>query len=69
MSPEGKPHRLSLTAYMDAKSSIIVGYNPCDDPCFQSITNALVKNAKAKNIERWKQFNRKYDKISKELYE
>lgn len=112
MSPEGKPHRLSLTAYMDAKSGVIVGWNLCDNPCSQStllafraavmngygiplgvyfdngseflthdiagrghrkkanwnkgddpptilsllgvtMTNALVKNAKAKNIERY----------------
>lgn len=112
MSPEGKPHRLSITAYMDAKSGIIVGWNLCDHPCSQStllamraavmngyglplgvyfdngseflthdiaghghrtkanwnkedstptilsllsitMTNALVKNAKAKNIERY----------------
>ncbi len=36
MSPEGKPHRLSLTAYMDAKSGVIVGWNLCDNPCSQS---------------------------------
>ncbi|MBQ8181421.1 MAG: Mu transposase C-terminal domain-containing protein [Ruminococcus sp.] len=112
MSPEGKPHRLSLMAYMDAKSGVIVGWNLCDNPCSQStllafraavmngfgvplgvyfdngseflthdiagrghrkkanwnkgddpptilsllgvtMTNALVKNAKAKNIERY----------------
>lgn len=112
LSPEGKPHRLSLTAYMDAKSGVIVGWNLCDHPCSQStllafraavlngygvplgmyfdngseflthdiagrghrkkaswnkaddpptilsllgitMTNALVKNAKAKNIERY----------------
>ncbi len=112
MSPEGKPHRLSLTAFMDAKSGVIVGWNLCDHPCSQStllairaarmngygiplgvyfdngseflthdiagrghrtkaswnkeddpprilellgitMTNALVKNAKAKNIERY----------------
>lgn len=32
MSPEGKPHRLSLTAYMNAKSGVIVGWNLCDNP-------------------------------------
>lgn len=112
MSSEGKPHRLSLTAFMDAKSGVIVGWNLCDHPCSQStllairaarmngyglplgvyfdngseflthdiggrghrtkaswnkeddppkilellgitMTNALVKNAKAKNIERY----------------
>lgn len=112
LSPEGKPHRLSITAYMDAKSGVIVGWNLCDHPCSQStllafraavlngygvplgmyfdngseflthdiagrghrkkaswnkgddpptilsllgvtMTNALVKNAKAKNIERY----------------
>lgn len=112
LSSEGKPHRLSLTAYMDAKSGVIVGWNLCDNPCSQStllafraavlngygiplgvyfdngseflthdiagrghrkkanwnkgddpptilsllgvtMTNALVKNAKAKNIERY----------------
>lgn len=36
MSPEGKPHRLSLTAYMDAKSGVVVGWNLCDHPCSQS---------------------------------
>ncbi len=122
MSPEGKPHRLSLTAYMDAKSGVIVGWNLCDNPCSQStllafraavlngyglplgvyfdngseflthdiagrghrtkarwnkgddpptilsllgitMTNALVKNAKAKNIERY--FNTFKEFISK----
>ena len=112
LSPEGKPHRMSLTAFMDAKSGVIVGWNLCDHPCSQStllamragamngyglplgvyfdngseflvhdiggrghrtkanwnkgddpptilellgikMTNALVKNAKAKNIERY----------------
>lgn len=41
MSPEGKPHRLSLTAYMDAKSGVIVGWNLCDNPCSQSTLIAL----------------------------
>lgn len=36
LSSEGKPHRLSLTAYMDAKSGVIVGWNLCDNPCSQS---------------------------------
>lgn len=41
LSPEGKPHRLSLTAYMDAKSGVIVGWNLCDNPCSQSTLLAL----------------------------
>lgn len=41
MSPEGKPHRLSLTAYMDAKSGVIVGWNLCDHPCSQSTLLAM----------------------------
>lgn len=41
LSTEGKPHRLSLTAYMDAKSGVIVGWNLCDDPCSQSTLIAL----------------------------
>lgn len=41
MSPEGKPHRLSLTAYMDAKSGVVVGWNLCDNPCSQSTLIAL----------------------------
>ena len=41
MSPEGRPHRLSLTAYMDAKSGVIVGWNLCDHPNSQSTLLAL----------------------------
>ncbi len=41
LSPEGKPHRLSLTAYMDAKSGVIVGWNLCDHPNSQSTLLAL----------------------------
>lgn len=41
MSPESKPHRLSLTAYMDAKSGVIVGWNLCDHPNSQSTLLAL----------------------------
>lgn len=41
LSPEGKPHRLSLTAFMDAKSGAIVGWNLCDHPCSQSTLLAL----------------------------
>ena len=41
MSPEGKLHRMSLTAYMDTKSGVIVGWNLCDHPCSQSTLLAL----------------------------
>lgn len=41
LSSEGKPHRLSLTAFMDAKSGVIVGWNLCDHPCSQSTLLAI----------------------------
>lgn len=40
LSQEGKPHRLSLTAFMD-ESGVIVGWNLCDHPCSQSTLLAL----------------------------
>ena len=41
IAPNGKPHRMSLTAIQDAKSGVIVGYNPCDDPCSESTLFAI----------------------------
>lgn len=41
IAPNGKTHRMSLTAIQDAKSGIIVGYNPCDDPCSESTLFAM----------------------------
>ena len=38
-----KTHRLSLTAFMDARSGIIVGWNVTDNPCSQSTILALRK--------------------------
>lgn len=39
--PNGRPHRMSLTAIQDAKSGVIVGYNPCDEPCSESTLFAI----------------------------
>lgn len=41
LSEDGKPHRLSLTAYQDAKSGVIVGWNVCDHPNSNSTLLAL----------------------------
>lgn len=41
IAPNGRPHRMSLTAIQDAKSGVIVGYNPCDDPCSESTLFAM----------------------------
>lgn len=41
IAPNGKTHRMSLTAIQDAKSGVIVGYNPCDDPCSESTVFAM----------------------------
>lgn len=41
MSPNGKPHRMSITTIQDAKSGVIVGCNPCDDPCSESTLLAV----------------------------
>ena len=41
IAPNGRPHRMSLTAIQDAKSGVIVGYNPCDDPCSESTLFAV----------------------------
>ena len=41
IAPNGRPHRMSLTAIQDAKSGVIVGYNPCDAPCSKSILFAV----------------------------
>ena len=41
LSPEGKPHRLSITTIQDAKSGIIVSCNPCDNPCSESTVLAI----------------------------
>ncbi len=41
IAPDGRIHRMSLTAIQDAKSGVIVGYNPCDDPCSQSTLFAI----------------------------
>ena len=41
IAPSGKTHRMSLTAIQDAKSGVIVGYNPCDDPCSESTVFAM----------------------------
>ncbi len=41
IAPSGKTHRMSLTAIQDAKSGVIVGYNPCDDPCSESTLFAM----------------------------
>lgn len=38
-----KTHRLSLTAFMDARSGIVVGWNVTDNPCSQSTILALRK--------------------------
>lgn len=38
-----KTHRLSLTAFMDARSGMIVGWNVTDNPCSQSTILALRK--------------------------
>lgn len=41
IASNGRPHRMSLTAIQDAKSGVIVGYNPCDDPCSESTLFAV----------------------------
>ncbi len=38
-----KTHRLSLTAFMDARSGLVVGWNVTDNPCSQSTILALRK--------------------------
>lgn len=43
IAPNGRPHRMSLTAIQDAKSGVIVGYNPCDDPCSESTLFAMYR--------------------------
>lgn len=43
IAPDGRIHRMSLTAIQDAKSGVIVGYNPCDDPCSQSTLFAIYR--------------------------
>lgn len=41
LSDDGKPHRLTLTAFMDAKSGVIVGWFLGDNPCSQSTLLAI----------------------------
>ena len=41
LSDEGKPHRLTLTAFMDAKSGILVGWFLGENPCSQSTLLAI----------------------------
>ena len=41
LSPEGKPHRLSITTIQDAKSGVIVSCNPCENPCSESTVLAI----------------------------
>lgn len=43
IAPDGRIHRMSLTAIQDAKSGVIVGYNPCDNPCSQSTLFAMYR--------------------------
>lgn len=38
---DGQTHRLHLTAFLDAKSGVIVGWNLTDNPCSQSTIIAL----------------------------
>ena len=41
MDSEGTIHRLYLTAFLDAKTGVLTGWNVCENPCSQSTIIAL----------------------------